>query len=933
MLLCETALKNEASGILKISGILAPVKNTEIHSHISYLHGCYVADNRQLKLTDFFNSRKVEFPYIIEDDEELINGEYPKLGLPDEYAEEIVKMAELYHKEKELLYCSLFLLGTENSLGSSKKVCAPLLLFPAQIEKGEEFHFISIDKENVRVNSSALGLLTQEDSTISEVDLIREFPDYPFDFGRVGNIGRLLKKNFPELDTESLLLFPELWNGKKIKRQLQPKQRNKIEFFKLVPASGLGMINRSSETYGILSELDQLEEAKEFSKPLRGVFEGVEPVSRPKGAVPSLPTVLNEAQKRAVHNSRSETLSLVVGPPGTGKSYSIACMALEHLMRGESVLITSKQDEAVNVVAEKIRQLLDDDRVYIRGGSKRNRIKMAKRLRELLQKPLPRTGDLKFSLQHDFNKINQKLRKLETRLQKKLDQEIGWSEDLMSSEFSDKLMSFLRKSVHKLYSPHWKVLEELTETLDERMRMSRKMIFANHNDSLFQLLKRNRKTLQNLYNGLQAKQSSQRDSLYEELDFELLLKAFPIWLCRLSELYRILPQQKELFDLVIIDEASQCDMATSLAAVQRAKRVVICGDPNQLRHASFLSKDQMLQVAEGCGLNAKILQNFNFREKSFLDMLSQNLQSQDQITFLDEHYRSVPEIISFSNREFYSNSLRIMTERPIHSTGLGKYFVKTSGARNEKGINEIEAAQILQQVKEIIQDEEGLAPGHKSSIGILSPFRDQTDFIAKNLVKQFSTNAIHDHRIMTGTAYAFQGEERDVMFLSFAVDAKSHHSALVHLNKPDVFNVSITRAKGRQFAYHSIEPEDLPVDHYLRLYLEHQNRSEQEQQSFEEQAHDDFLHEIQHILEQQSMEYWTYYSIAGVPMDLLVKSERGLKGIDLIGYPGVYQDALSVERFKILGRAGIPVFPLAYTFWKFRQEECERELKLFLGVK
>lgn len=910
------------------------MKKTDIRSHISYLHGCYVADNRQLKLTDFFNSGRVEFPYIIEDDEELINNQYPKLGLPDEYAEEVVKMAKLYQKEKELLYCSLFLLGSETSLGKARKLCAPLLLFPAEIKRGDEFYFVSLDKENVRVNSSALSILTQENDHISEVDLIREFPEFPFDYGAVGDIGRLLKKHFPKLDTESLLLFPELWNEKKIKRQLQPKQRKKIEFFKLIPASGLGMINRSSETYGVLSELEQLEEALEFSKPLRGVFEGVEPVSRSKGPVPSLPTVLNEAQKRAVYNSRSETLSLVVGPPGTGKSYSIACMALDHLMRGESVLITSKQDEAVNVVAEKISQLLDDDRVFIRGGSKRNRIKMAKRLRELLHKPLPRTGDLKFSLQGDFKKVNQELQKLQTRLQKKLDQEIGWSEDLMSSEFSDKLMSLLRKSVHRLYSPHWKVLEELTATLNERMRMSRKMILASYNDSLFHLLKRNRKTLQNLYNGLQAKQSSQRDSLYGELDFNLLLKAFPIWLCRLSELYRILPQQKELFDLVIIDEASQCDMATSLAAVQRAKRVVICGDPNQLRHASFLSKDQMLQVADSCGLSGSVLKKFNFREKSFLDMLSQNLESQDQVTFLDEHYRSVPEIISFSNKEFYSDSLRVMTERPIHSSGLGNYFVKTSGMRNDKGVNEAEAEQILQRVKEIVQDEDDLDPGLKSSIGILSPFRDQTDYLAKNLVRQFSTDSIHNHRIMTGTAYAFQGEERDVMFLSFAVDANSHHAALMHLNKADVFNVSITRAKGRQYIYHSIGVKDLPINHYLRLYLEQlKNGSLGKLETVEEHSHDEFLHAVQQLLESLGFKYWTYYSIAGVPIDLLVKTEKEFKGIDLIGYPGIYRDALSVERFKILGRAGIPVFPLAYTFWKFRQDECERELKLFLGLK
>ncbi len=908
------------------------MKTSDLKKRLAYLHACYVADNRELSLTDFLNKRKVEHPYLVEGKEELINDFSPKIALPEEYAEEVSKMARLYQKEKELLYGSLFLLGTDKAWGKPKKVCAPLLLFPAEIRKGGEYYFVYIDRENVRLNSSALRLLAQAEEGVSaEMDIMRKMPEFPFGYGQVGKLSRLLKKHYPQLDAEALLMYPELWNEKKLKRQLQPKQRAALEFFKLVPASGLGMIARSSDTYGILSELEELEKKRSFSAPLKAVF-GEESERRPRNTIPpALPTVLNESQKRAVINARNETLSLVVGPPGTGKSYTIACMALDHLMRGQSVLITSKQDEAVDVVAQKITQLLQSDEVLIRGGAKSNLFKIRKQVRKLLSSKTPRTGTMESSLRDSFNNHNLRVYQTEEKLHKRLEQEMEWSEHLLGQTLSSRLRAGILKTFHSWYKPHWKLLAELEELLEKQTAKSREVIFANYNDGIYKLLRKNRRMLERLYQGLRSYVSSERDTIFKDLDYQVFLKAFPIWLCKLSDLYRILPQDKELFDLVIIDEASQCDMATSMAALQRAKRVVVCGDPNQLRHMSFLSKPKMIQQLEKCGLNEDMLGDLNFREMSFLDLVSRELESQEQVSFLEEHYRSVPEIIRFSNQEFYSNSLRIMNQRPIPSEGLGHFEIDIKGNRQAEGYNEVEGREILRRVEEIIHDEKDLEPHLKSSIGILSPLRDQVDYISKELSTRFSIDWINAHRISVGTAYAFQGEERDVMFLSFAVDPQSHHSAYVHINKPDVFNVSITRAKGRQYVVHSVDTTTLSTDYYLRMYLEDVRKGAMHANTETEHSHDEFMREVQSFLKANDLNYWTYFSIAGVPLDLLVKTKDGIKGIDLIGYPGKYEDALSVERFKILGRAGVPVFPLPYSFWLLQNVESKKELLHFMG--
>lgn len=97
-----------------------------------------------------------------------------------------------------------------------------------------------------------------------------------------------------------------------------------------------------------------------------------------------------------------------------------------------------------------------------------------------------------------------------------------------------------------------------------------------------------------------------------------------------------------------------------------------------------------------------------------------------------------------------------------------------------------------------------------------------------------------------------------------------------------------------------------------------------------QQSHDLFLAEVMAFLAEYELKTWVYFSIAGVPIDILLKTKGGLKGIDLIGYPGQYREALTVERFKILGRAGISVFPLAYSFWKLRSEQSWNDLLAFL---
>lgn len=181
-----------------------------------------------------------------------------------------------------------------------------------------------------------------------------------------------------------------------------------------------------------------------------------------------------------------------------------------------------------------------------------------------------------------------------------------------------------------------------------------------------------------------------------------------------------------------------------------------------------------------------------------------------------------------------------------------------------------------------------------------------------------------------GTAYSFQGEERDVMFLSFTVDKTSHHSAYNHINKEDVFNVSITRARNQQNIYTSVDTKDIKHDSLFRKFIEYYTKPF-DISATKTNYHDEFVNEVTDYLNKIKInKFWIGFPIAGLEIDILIKQENKYYGIDLIGFPGQFQDAFGLERNRILHRAGITIFPLPYSDWYFENKTTQTALYTFL---
>lgn len=257
------------------------------------------------------------------------------------------------------------------------------------------------------------------------------------------------------------------------------------------------------------------------------------------------------------------------------------------------------------------------------------------------------------------------------------------------------------------------------------------------------------------------------------------------------------PFESGLFDLVVIDEASQCDIASVLPLLFRAKRAVIIGDPQQLRHISRLSsdKDQALMVRHG------VLDDpgagWSYRAVSLFDLAQSRVPAESVVTLRD-HHRSHEAIIRFSNQQFYGGKLRVATDytrlQRHGQPALRWIDVKGKVVRPVDGgaLNESEAAAVVDELRRLAVDQR-----YPGSIGVVTPFRAQARRI-RELVSRDDVLAtvLAAREFLSDTAHKFQGDERDLIIFSPVVSAGVPDGALGFLRRGGhLFNVAITRGR------------------------------------------------------------------------------------------------------------------------------------------
>ena len=255
-------------------------------------------------------------------------------------------------------------------------------------------------------------------------------------------------------------------------------------------------------------------------------------------------------------------------------------------------------------------------------------------------------------------------------------------------------------------------------------------------------------------------------------------------------------------DLVVIDEASQSDI-WALPALMRGKKLLIVGDEKQVSPSAVGVEEQKIKDMRATHLaqqpHASLMTVWTVR------LTRARVSPADNAVMLKEHFRSVPAIIEYSNREFHRGAirpLRVPKANERLDPPLIDVFVK--GGTRKVDVNAGEAIAIIDEIEAIIADP-ATNPGR--SIGVVTLVGTaQAKHITKLLHERIAPSDIVAHRIAVGAPPVFQGRERDIMLISMVLDEKNN-AAASKLENEQRFNVALSRARDRTYLFRSVGHE------------------------------------------------------------------------------------------------------------------------------
>ncbi|AXT52697.1 hypothetical protein D1818_18395 [Aquimarina sp. BL5] len=902
-----------------------------IEKVLSYYQDCYKQEFRDNDVLNFLGT-KVDKRFFLNTVDQLYREE-DTIFMKTDFGEELYKYLEIHRKEKTFITCSFFITGKLTFLGKKRTICAPLIVTPATLDiNSEALYHINYNFDENRANDALLNLLKSnynlDDSFVLEIkSLINDQEPGKQD---IHSIARKLNENI-KIDISALEELPELISGEKLRSHL------KSTSLKLLPGIALGIVEKSKSSRNVLHEIDEIKERHLFNNTLQGFF------SRRKIEINSdrkskekvyVPSNLSDSQLDIIRAVKSNDVTVVIGPPGTGKSYTIASLALDQVYHNKSVLICSKSDQAVDVLQDKIVSDLGVKGLSIRAGSGRSHRATLRKKIESITRFTKSSGDYYIpKKQSEIDYAQEKIKEISEEIKEREHREIKNAElflDHKPSFFKRLKRKYVSKQVLKEY-PFWQLIELLDHYIHQKNKLIKEIISLKYQDKISNLLQKDQ-TFSQLLKLIKTKDVVERERLFQAIDFPSLLQCLPIWITKSTDVSDVFPLENNIFDVVIIDEASQCDITTMIPVLARAKKVVVVGDPKQLRHVSFLSRQVMENAANNYGL-LKGEDVVNYRKTSFLDYAMERLPSQSNVHFLDEHYRSVPSIIRYSNQKFYFDKLKVMSDLQIHNKSSAVHWMFCDGEKLKDGRNLEEADKILEDVQKVIDEELQVASGVATTIGILSPFRDQVNYL-KDKIEEYDLSAIKKHRIAVGTPFEFQGEERDQMYITFTIDNNISPSVFQYLDREDVFNVSITRAKQKQFLYYSFDAKNFKNKHLL---IDYQSETRIHYQHSTTEAHiDNFATEVHEELIQLGIEeedIIVNYLLAGYVMDILLTYNQRTICIDLVGYPGALEKTFSIDQYKTLFRTKVPIITIPYAYWLFNKNACLEHISKKVRIK
>lgn len=779
---------------------------------------------------------------------------------------------------------------------TNHSVLTPVFLFPITISGGA----VSISELPI-INLEAIRQYSQRDKDSQIYDLI--------------NLGKDLGLNDNDCNLSPSELVAKLQQVRQWqwREPLDPNQLTTYPPISTVCEEGVYnhaiclTIAQSSYTVGLENELSVLANLTEASYRDTALFDWIHDAvadAASSGAKANFPLLevfpMNTEQEAAIRHALTQKLTIVTGPPGTGKSQVVANLLTNAAWNKKSVLFSSKNNKAVDVVEKRVNSLCSRP-VMLRLGND----KYANRLAELVtdclsynsaedDKSIYKQRKKEYQLKlAEYNQLFQEKARI-VRLRNSVDhaeQAIctlrknweKWFRSINSDSIYDCDAAYqqYRRSYHDFQAAKNSFFSKLFWFISGKRKESDLIQAANDLNSLFEkyelpaitidtrtnsqdyhckvceqseLLLKNLRNIDSYLKSLQA--LSMAPSL-ETLDHELskskqglagtAKELWKSWLltcstevdreCRkdmsnfitamklsdgncdsptLRKKFKSLQEKMQkylpcvavtslsashipfkagLYDIVIIDEASQCDIASVLPLLYRAKQAVILGDQQQLSHICSLSATQDARLLEKYGIDLR----WSYSACSLYSVAASMIDSTQAISLRD-HHRSHGDIIGYSNTEFYKDTLRIATayDRLVcpKNVSAGIHWVDIAGQsrrpQNGGALNYSEVKAVVSNLVQLV-----LVEGYRGSIGVVTPFRAQADQIRKEIDKFEALRlALVNNKFLVDTVHAFQGDERDLMLFSTVISDGISQSSLRFLAQTqNLFNVAVSRAR------------------------------------------------------------------------------------------------------------------------------------------
>ncbi|MGF7147526.1 very-short-patch-repair endonuclease [Sphingomonas zeicaulis] len=387
--------------------------------------------------------------------------------------------------------------------------------------------------------------------------------------------------------------------------------------------------------------------------------------------------------------------------------------------------------------------------------------------------------------------------------------------------------------------------------------------------------------------------------------------ALPCWIMPHYRVSESLPSDFGLFDLVIVDEASQSTLA-ALPALMRAEQILIVGDDKQVSPEHVGLDQERADTLAHRHLDDQVPDyRRQLRQENSLYDLGQVVFAGGRL-MLKEHFRCVAPIIEFSKAQFYAHELMPL-RLPRASERLDPPLIDIlveDGYRNGKQ-NRPEADCIVSEIRKIA-DDPAMA---KRTVGVTTLLgQEQAKHIYDKIQDEIGTEIIERHDIRVGDPTAFQGDERDIMFVSLV--AQRGDIALSGSAYDQRFNVAASRARNRMILVRSVDLGDLkPADKLRRALIEHFRAPFANEAagtgSRRERCESDFEREMFDLLVARGFHVDTQVRVGNFRIDLVVEGENDRRlAIECDGdrFHGPDMWSRDMERQRLLERAGWEVW-------------------------